>query len=163
LRSSALTGPFEVIQGVLEILDARFEHPKRFPSDPLGERLGEKFASPWARSGSGGRGLAVHPQAFGQAIALARRGGTIVFIGLPPGDVPAPTFDIVLKGLTIRGSIVGTRQDLAEALDFYARGLVKPTVTSARLDDINDVFDRMERGQIDGRIVIDYRNGQAAG
>jgi len=73
------------------------------------------------------------------------------------------TFDIVLKGLTIRGSIVGTRQELAEALDFYARGLVKPTVTSARLDDINDVLDRMERGQIDGRIVIDYRNRQAAG
>lgn len=101
---------------------------------------------------------AVHPQAFGQAIGLARRGGTIVFNGLPPGDFPAPIFDIVLKGLTIRGSIVGTRQDMAEALDFYARGLIKPTVTSARLDDINDVFERMERGQIDGRIVIDYRN-----
>ncbi len=102
---------------------------------------------------------AVHPQAFGQAIGLARRGGTIVFNGLPPGDFPAPIFDIVLKGLTIRGSIVGTRQDMAAALDFYARGLIHPTVASAGLDDINDVFDRMERGQIDGRIVIDYRKG----
>lgn len=100
---------------------------------------------------------AVHPQAFGQAIGLARRGGTIVFIGLPPGEFPAPIFDIVLKGLTIRGSIVGTRQDMAEALDFYARGLIHPIVHSARLEDINDVFARMEAGQIDGRIVIDYR------
>ena len=100
---------------------------------------------------------AVHPQAFGQAIGLARRGGTIVFNGLPPGDFPAPIFDIVLKGLTIRGSIVGTRQDMAEALDFYARGLIHPTVASAGLDEINDVFAKMERGQIDGRIVIDYR------
>ncbi|CDO07368.1 alcohol dehydrogenase AdhP [Mycolicibacterium cosmeticum] len=100
---------------------------------------------------------AVHPQAFGQAIGLARRGGTIVFIGLPPGEFPAPIFEIVLKGLTIRGSIVGTRQDMAEALDFYARGLIHPTVHSARLEDINDVFARMEAGQIDGRIVIDYR------
>jgi alcohol dehydrogenase, propanol-preferring len=100
---------------------------------------------------------AVHPQAFGQAIGLVRRGGTIVFNGLPPGDFPAPIFDIVLKGLTIRGSIVGTRQDMAEALDFYARGLIHPTVESAALDDINGVFERMERGQIDGRIVIDYR------
>jgi threonine dehydrogenase-like Zn-dependent dehydrogenase len=58
---------------------------------------------------------------------LARRGGTIVFNGLPPGDFPAPIFDIVLKGLTIRGSIVGTRQDMAAALDFYARGLIHPT------------------------------------
>ncbi len=100
---------------------------------------------------------AVHPQAFGQAIGLTRRGGTIVFNGLPPGDFPAPIFDIVLKGLTIRGSIVGTRQDMTEALDFYARGLIHPTVQAASLEDINDVFSRMERGQIDGRIVIDYR------
>lgn len=100
---------------------------------------------------------AVHPQAFGQAIGLARRGGTIVFVGLPPGDFPAPIFDIVLKGLTIRGSIVGTRQDMEEALDFYARGLIHPTVEATTLDEINEVFDRMEKGQIDGRVVIDYR------
>ncbi len=104
---------------------------------------------------------AVHPQAFGQAIGLTRRGGTIVFVGLPPGEFPAPIFDIVLKGLTIRGSIVGTRQDMAEALDFYARGLIHPTVHRASLDDINEVFIRMERGQIDGRIVIDYRQPPA--
>ena len=111
-------------------------------------------------TGGGAHGVlvtAVQPPAFGQAIGLARRGGTIVFNGLPPGDFPAPFFDIVLKGLTIRGSIVGTRQDMAEALDFYARGLITPTVSSAGLDEINDVFARMERGQIDGRIVIDYR------
>src|SRR5574337_739365 len=100
---------------------------------------------------------AVHPQAFGQAIGLARRGGTIVFNGLPAGEFPASIFDIVLNRLTIRGSIVGTRQDMAEALDFYARGLIKPMVTTAKLEDINDIFHRMERGQIDGRVVIDYR------
>ncbi|GEE03290.1 zinc-dependent alcohol dehydrogenase [Gordonia spumicola] len=100
---------------------------------------------------------AVHREAFGQAIGMARRGGTIVFVGLPPGEFPAPIFDIVLKGLTIRGSIVGTRQDMVEAIDFYARGLVKPTVSTVALGDINDVFARMEAGGIDGRIVIDYR------
>ncbi|MBI5341327.1 MAG: alcohol dehydrogenase AdhP [Mycolicibacterium rufum] len=100
---------------------------------------------------------AVHPEAFGQAIGLARRGGTIVFVGLPPGDFPASIFDIVLKGLTIRGSIVGTRQDMVEAIDFFARGLIHPTVHTAALDDINTVFADMERGRIDGRVVIDYR------
>lgn len=99
---------------------------------------------------------AVHPQAFGQAINMARRAGTIVFNGLPPGDFPAPIFDIVLKGLTIRGSLVGDRQDQVEALDFYARGLVKPTVKSCNLEDINDVLETMEQGKIDGRIAIKY-------
>ena len=100
---------------------------------------------------------AVHPEAFGQAIGLARRGGTIVFVGLPPGDFPASIFDIVLKGLTIRGSIVGTRQDMVEAIDFFARGLIHPTVHTTALDDINAVFADMEQGRIDGRVVIDYR------
>jgi propanol-preferring alcohol dehydrogenase len=99
---------------------------------------------------------AVHPSAFGQAIGMARRGGTIVFNGLPPGDFPASIFDIVIKGLTVRGSIVGTRQDLEEALDFYARGLIHPTVSTRRLDEINTVFDEMKHGKIDGRVVVRY-------
>jgi propanol-preferring alcohol dehydrogenase len=110
-------------------------------------------------TGGGAHGIlvtAVHPQAFGQAINMARRGGTIVFNGLPPGDFPASIFDIVLKGLTIRGSLVGTRQDLAEALDFYARGLIRPTVHECDLDEVNDVLKDLEEGKVDGRMVIRY-------
>lgn len=99
---------------------------------------------------------AVHPRAFGQALAATRRGATIVFNGLPPGNFPANIFDIVLRAITIRGSIVGTRQDMIEALDFYARGEIHPTVSVETIDDINDIFDRMERGKIDGRIVMKY-------
>lgn len=99
---------------------------------------------------------AVHPKAFGQALGMARRGATIVFNGLPPGDFPANIFDIVLRAITIRGSIVGTRQDMVEALDFYARGEIHPTVSVEALDDVNDVFERMEHGKIDGRVVMRY-------
>lgn len=99
---------------------------------------------------------AVHPAAFGQAIGMTRRGGTIVFNGLPPGDFPAPIFDVVLKALTIRGSIVGTRQDMEEAIDFYARGLIHPTVATRSLGEINEVLDEMRAGKIDGRVVIKY-------
>ncbi|UPO75920.1 alcohol dehydrogenase AdhP [Arthrobacter sp. Helios] len=99
---------------------------------------------------------AVHHSAFGQAMDMARRGGTIVFNGLPPGDFPAPIFDIVLKGLTIRGSIVGTRQDMIEAIDFYDRGLIKPKVSTRGLDEINDVLEELEAGKVDGRVVVQY-------
>ena len=99
---------------------------------------------------------AVHPQAFDQAIGMSRKLGTIVFVGLPPAKTEVPIFDIVLNRITIRGSIVGTRQDMVEALDFFARGLIKPTLTTRTLDEINDIFDEMHRGAIDGRIVIDY-------
>jgi propanol-preferring alcohol dehydrogenase len=99
---------------------------------------------------------AVHRSAFGQAIHMSRRGGTIVFNGLPAGDFPASIFEIVLKGLTVRGSIVGTRQDLVEALEFYARGQIHPTVATRDLHEINAVFEEMKHGKIDGRVVIKY-------
>jgi len=99
---------------------------------------------------------AVSPIAFRQAIGMARRGGTIVFVGLPPGEFPTPIFDTVLEGLTLRGSIVGTRQDMVEALDFYARGSIHPTVHTRRLEDINDILDELDRGMVDGRIVLDF-------
>jgi propanol-preferring alcohol dehydrogenase len=99
---------------------------------------------------------AVHRAAFGQALKMARRGGTIVFNGLPPGEFPASIFDLVIQGLTVRGSIVGTRADMIEALDFYARDLIHPTVATRKLEEINDIFDEMKSGAIDGRMVITY-------
>ena len=98
---------------------------------------------------------AVSPKAFDQAQNMLRRGGTLVLNGLPPGDFPLPIFSTVLNGITIRGSIVGTRSDLQEALDFAAEGKVEATVATDTLDNINDVFQRMIDGKIEGRIVLD--------
>lgn len=98
---------------------------------------------------------AVSPKAFSQGLGMLRRGGTLSLNGLPPGDFPLPIFDTVLNGLTVRGSIVGTRLDLQEALDFAAAGKVAATVTTDRLENINQVFDRMRAGTIEGRVVLD--------
>lgn len=98
---------------------------------------------------------AVSPKAFEQALGMVRRGGTVSLNGLPPGNFPLPIFDMVLRGVTVRGSIVGTRLDLQESLDFAARGQVRATVSTEKLENINDVFARMHKGQIQGRIVLD--------
>ncbi|QRK09490.1 alcohol dehydrogenase AdhP [Archangium violaceum] len=98
---------------------------------------------------------AVSPKAFEQALGMVRRGGTVSLNGLPPGDFPLPIFDMVLRGITVRGSIVGTRLDLQESLAFAAQGKVKATVTTDRLENINDVFARMHAGKIEGRVVLD--------
>ena len=81
--------------------------------------------------------------------------GTVSLVGLPPGDFPTPIFDVVLKRITIRGSIVGNRKDLAEALEFAAEGKVRSHIHEAGLSDINGVLDRLRAGKIDGRIVLD--------
>lgn len=100
---------------------------------------------------------AVSPKAFEQALGMVRRGGTVALNGLPPGDFSLPIFDVVLGGITVRGSIVGTRQDLQEALDFAARGDVRATVHTTTLESINEVFGEMSKGRIEGRIVLDLR------
>lgn len=98
---------------------------------------------------------AVSPAAFSQALGMVRRKGTVSLVGLPPGNFPVPIFDVVLKRITIRGSIVGTRKDLAEAVQFAAAGKVKAHVHRARLEDINEVFANLKAGKVDGRVVLD--------
>jgi propanol-preferring alcohol dehydrogenase len=100
---------------------------------------------------------AVSTGAFRQAIGMLRRGGTCSLVGLPPGEFPTPIFDVVLNGLTIRGSIVGTRNDIAEALAFAADGKVKAHYEVEPLEQINSIFDRMRRGAIQGRVVLSVR------
>lgn len=98
---------------------------------------------------------AVSNAAFEQAVGMLRRGGFMSLVGLPPGSFPLPIFEIVLKRITVRGSIVGTRNDLNEALAFAGRGQVTSHFSWDKLENINAIFDRMRAGKIDGRIVME--------
>jgi propanol-preferring alcohol dehydrogenase len=112
-----------------------------------------------AATSGGAHGIlvtAVSTTAFAQALKMVRRKGTVSLVGLPPGEFPTPIFDVVLKRITVRGSIVGTRRDLDEAVAFAAEGKVRAEITKVPLSQINDVFDRMKSGKIDGRIVLDF-------
>jgi propanol-preferring alcohol dehydrogenase len=100
---------------------------------------------------------AVATRAFEQAILMLRPGGTVAYIGLPGGssdEIRASISAIVNGELSVRGSNVGTRQDLNEAVAFAANGLVKATIRTVALEEINTVLDEMRRGQIVGRVVL---------
>jgi len=105
---------------------------------------------------------AVSPIAFKQAVGMLRRGGTCVLNGLPPGEFPVSIFDVVLNGYTIRGSIVGTRLDLEESLAFAGAGKVKATIETLPLESINDVFSRLKKGQVNGRVVLGLKEEKFA-
>jgi len=110
-----------------------------------------------AATGGGAHGVlvtAVSPSAFAQALRMVRRKGTVSLVGLPPGDFATPIFDVVLKRITVRGSIVGTRQDLAEAIQFAAEGKVRAHVHEAPFEDVNRVLSDLKAGKVDGRIVL---------
>lgn len=98
---------------------------------------------------------AVSPKAMEQAYGFLRSKGTMSLVGLPPGFISLPVFETVLKRITVRGSIVGTRQDLEESLQFAGEGKVSSHFSWDKLENINDIFHRMEEGKIDGRIVLD--------
>jgi propanol-preferring alcohol dehydrogenase len=104
---------------------------------------------------------AVSPIAFKQAVGMLRRGGTCVLNGLPPGEFPVSIFELVLNGYTLRGSIVGTRLDLEEALAFAAEGKVRATIETVPLESINNVLSRLKKGDIRGRIVLDMKGETA--
>lgn len=105
-------------------------------------------------------GTAVSSRAFQSAFQCLRRGGRMVLVGLPAESLTIPIFDLVLNGISVIGSIVGTRKDLKETLDLAARGLVTSTYTRAGMQDVNDVFRRMRDGKINGRVVLDIAKGQ---
>lgn len=143
----------------VDIDDAKLELAKKLGAALTVNALRTDPAAFIRKAIGGAQGVlvtAVSPKAFQQAMGMVRRGGTVSLNGLPPGDFPLSIFDTVLNGITVRGSIVGTRLDLQEALDFAAAGKVHATVTTDRLENINDIFGRMHRGEIEGRIVIDF-------
>ncbi|UZJ77070.1 alcohol dehydrogenase AdhP [Fictibacillus sp. KU28468] len=98
--------------------------------------------------------VAVSRIAFEQAYHSVKRGGTLVVVGLPADELPIPIFDTVLNGVSVKGSIVGTRKDMQEALAFAAQGKVKTNIETAPINQINEIFDKMEKGEINGRYVL---------
>lgn len=98
--------------------------------------------------------------AFRQGIGMTRRRGICVLVGLPPGEFPLPVFDVVLKRISVRGSLVGTRADMQEALALAATHGIAAHAETAPLTDINSVFERLRHGQIQGRVVLDFKQNE---
>jgi propanol-preferring alcohol dehydrogenase len=102
--------------------------------------------------------VAVAPKAFEQAYGSLRRGGKLVFVALPADNyVKLPIFETVLNGITIIGSIVGTRADLAEVFRLHALGRTRVVRETRRLEDVNECFEQVEKGEVKAPLVFDLR------
>jgi propanol-preferring alcohol dehydrogenase len=102
--------------------------------------------------------VAVAPKAFEQAYRSLRRGGKLVFVALPADNaVQLPIFETVLNGITILGSIVGTRADLSEVFRLHAQGRTRVVREVRQLEEVNECFEDVEKGQVQARLVFDMR------
>jgi propanol-preferring alcohol dehydrogenase len=100
--------------------------------------------------------VSVAESAITQSTEYVRATGVVVLVGLPAGAVAkAEVFSAVVKSVSIKGSYVGNRADTREALDFFARGLVKSPIKIVGLSELPEVFKLMEEGKILGRYVLD--------
>lgn len=99
--------------------------------------------------------VAVNEKPFQQAAEYVRPRGTVVVIGMPAGaSIKAPVFQSVVKMIRIQASYVGNRQDSAEALDFFSRGLIHAPFKTVDLKDLPNVYELMHAGKVVGRYVL---------
>jgi propanol-preferring alcohol dehydrogenase len=147
----------------IDIDDGKLAHAKRLGADFMinAKTTPDPVAAVKKETGGGAHGVLITApslSAFKQGVGMTRRRGTCVLIGLPPGEFPVPIFDVVATCMTIRGSFVGTREDMAEALAFAAEGKVKTDIEMQPLSSINQVIDRLERGEVPSRVVLESKN-----
>jgi len=90
---------------------------------------------------------------------LLRTRGTIVQVALPPGNFGIDIELLVMKGLTVKGSLVGTREDMREALALAARNKVRASVRVESLDEVSSVVDKLRKGEYNARVVFSEQNG----
>lgn len=144
----------------VDIDDGKLAHAKHLGADlTINAKTDDPASVLKIETGGGCHGVLITAPsliAFKQGIAMTRKRGTCVLVGLPPGEFPVPLFDVVANCITIRGSFVGTRKDMAEALAFAAKGKVKADIESQPLSAINDIFNRLQRGDVPSRVVIDF-------
>jgi propanol-preferring alcohol dehydrogenase len=93
-------------------------------------------------------------KAFEQGIRMLRRCGTCMLVGVAREPFPLSVFDVVIKGVAVRGSLIGTRQDVREALELVAAGRVKPVVESRPLEEVNAAISDLRQGRVKGRIML---------
>lgn len=145
----------------VDINEAQLDFAKEMGADicinPLNEDLA-KVAQEKVGGAHAAVVTAVGKAAFNAAVDAVRAGGTIVAVGLPVETMDLSIPRLVLDGIQVIGSLVGTRQDLKESFQFAAEGKVVPKFEMRSMEDINDIFTEMEEGKIKGRMVIDFKN-----
>lgn len=144
----------------VDIEDDKLDHALTLGADAVvNARQANVVEAVVKATGGGAHGVLITAPslpAFKQGVRMTRKHGTCVLVGIPPGEFPTPLFDVVANCITIRGSFVGTRGDMAEALAFAAEGKVKADIEVQPLASINKVFERLAKGDVLSRVVLDF-------
>lgn len=95
-------------------------------------------------------------QAYDEAFKSLKRGGRLIAVGLPKENLSIAIPNLIIKEIQLIGSFVGTRKDMQEALELAKLRQITCKVEKCKLEEINEVFNRMHQFKLSGRVVIDF-------
>lgn len=157
LQYAKIAGAFTV---AVDVSDAKLDLAKELGADYVINAANQDVAAEFQRLGGADSivSTAATPEPLQQAFGSLKRGGKLVLVGLPADNTfPLPIFETVLFGISVIGSLVGTRQDLAEVYALHAAGATKVISETRKLEDVNESFAEILSGDVSARLVFDMR------
>jgi len=156
LQYARIAGAFTI---AVDVKPAKLELARELGADHVVNAVDEDPAEAIQRLGGAdvAIALAATPESFEQAFRSLRRGGRLVCVALPAhGSLELPIFDTVLKGISVIGSIVGTRNDLADVFALHAAGRTKVVAIERKLDEVNAAVGDLLAGDVPARVVFRF-------
>jgi propanol-preferring alcohol dehydrogenase len=141
----------------IDVEDDKLQLAKDLGADHVVDARGDEAAQ---LAALGGIDLALvtvpSPAAMAAAHAALNPNGRLVIVGLPADNrLELPVFETVLKGISVIGSLVGTRNDLKDVFDLHAQGRTRVVAEPRRLEDVNACFEEVLAGDVPARLVFD--------
>jgi alcohol dehydrogenase, propanol-preferring len=157
LQYASISGAFTV---AIDVTEEKLDLAKRLGADHLINAAKQDVVAEMQKLGGADAivSTAASPKPLAEAFASLRPAGRLVLVGLPAENVfSLPIFETVLRGINVIGSLVGTREDLAEVFQLHAAGKTQVIVETRRLEQVNECFDEVLRGSVPARLVFDLR------
>ena len=145
--------------GHLALQIARYRGALVAVVDPSQEKMEAARAAGANAAAKGADAAIVFTAAAGavpQAFRALKRNGRLVLVGLSVANYELPLVDTVLKGITVRGSYLGSREDLRAVFDLAEQGVVRPQIELRALGEAPQVIERLRRGEVAGRAVVKW-------
>ncbi len=142
----------------VDVDDAKLQLAERLGADEIVDARGDQLAQVAAVGGADIALVTVpSPAAMQAAHACLNPTGRLVLVGLPADNtLSIPVFETVLRGITVMGSLVGTRNDLADCFALHAAGRTQVITETRSLDSVNECFDEVLAGKVPARLVFDF-------
>lgn len=101
-------------------------------------------------------GFAGYDTTTAGALQAVKPAGTVVLVGLGKDRSTINTADFARRGLTLKSDASSTREHLTDTLELIAQGAISPVTTEITFEEIGEGLERVERGEVLGRLVAVY-------